>query len=398
MEYTSDSEIAVCNLATICLSAMVTRDKEREEKEQSERELYKFNFPRFRRVTSHVIKSLNKVLDTNYYPVEIAGKSNAKHRPIGLGVQGLADAFMMLRIPFESKEAAILNIDIFEVMYYEAMKQSCELAKEQGPYASFSGSPISEGKFQFDLWGVSPSYRQVTLEEWNTLRTDIMKHGIVNSLLITLPPTATTSAACGNYECTEPPTSNQYIRRTLAGEFIVVNKHLLKDLLALGLWDTKMQQDLIRYYGSVQSIDRIPAELKKLYKTVWEISQKTIIDLAADRGPFICQSQSMNIHIAEPTTAQMHQMHFYGWERGLKTGMYYLRTQPNVKPIQATLLDTNQAKPHEVSSSLSDNTKPKSIRSMDPLIGEIAQQSLITERFLIGSELGSACTNGACDA
>lgn len=365
MEFTSEEEIAVCNLATICLSSMVRVNEETK--------VPYFDFKRLEKVATHGIKSLNRVISVTHYPVADAKRSNIQHKPVGLGVQGLADAFMQLRLPFESEGAKELNKHIFEVIYYAALKESCEEAKRTGTYSSFAGSPISKGIFQFDLWGVVPTYKEVTKKQWDSLREAVKKYGVANSLLVTIPPTATTSSACGNYECIEPLTSNQYIRRTSAGDFVLVNKYLLKDLLSLGIWDKEMQEALTREYGSVQNIDRIPKDLKELYKTVWEISQKTVIDLAVDRGAFIDQSQSMNIHIAAPTVQQMHSLHMYAWKQGLKTGMYYLRTLPNVKPVQATV-------PIEHKTTV-----------------KIEESQRL--RFAPGSAIGSSCSaDGSCDA
>lgn len=319
MEYTSSNEVAVCNLASLALPRYVSDQQ--------------FDFQKLYEVTKIVTKNLNKVIDANYYPIPETHNSNSKHRPIGLGVQGLADVFLLLRLPFESQEARILNSQIFETMYFAAMETSMELAKENGPYESFQGSPLSEGKFQFDLWNVSPSNRW----DWETLRKAVIKHGVRNSLLLAPMPTASTSQILGNNECFEPYTSNIYNRRVLSGEFAVVNKHLLKDLTDLGLWDPAMKNRLIAENGSVQNIPEIPDTLKDLYKTVWEIKQKTIVDMAADRGAFICQSQSLNLFMAEPSIAKLTSMHFYAWKKGLKTGMYYLRTQAAADAIKFTV-------------------------------------------------------------
>jgi ribonucleotide reductase alpha subunit len=261
------------------------------------------------------------VIDINYYPVEEARRSNMRHRPIGLGVQGLADVFIMLRMPFDSPEARGLNEDIFETIYYAAMESSMEQAKESGAYETFKGSPVSKGIFQFDMW----------------LKQDVKKHGVRNSLLVAPMPTASTSQILGNNECFEPYTSNVYTRRTLSGEFIMANKHLMKDLISLGLWSETMRQKLISTNGSVQSIPEIPQNIKDIYKTVWEISQKTIIDMSADRGAYICQSQSLNIHLTNPNFGKLTSMHFYAWKKGLKTGMYYLRSTAAADAIKFTL-------------------------------------------------------------
>jgi len=319
MEYTSSDEVAVCNLASIALNKFVN-DRE-------------FDFKKLFDITYTVTKNLNKVIDVNYYPVPEARKSNFRHRPIGIGVQGLADAFILLRLPFDSHEAKILNKNIFETIYFAALTASKDLAKQHGRYETFDGSPLSQGIMQFDMWGVQPTDRW----DWNHLRNEIREFGVRNSLLVAPMPTASTSQILGNNECFEPYTSNIYSRRTLSGEFAVVNKHLLQDLIEKNLWNDEMREELIRNNGSVQNIESIPDDLKALYKTVWEISQKVIIDMAADRGAFIDQSQSMNLFIEMPNFAKLTSMHFYAWEKGLKTGMYYLRTKAAADPIKFTI-------------------------------------------------------------
>jgi ribonucleoside-diphosphate reductase alpha chain len=325
IEYTSADEVAVCNLASIALPKFI---------EKNERGFYYFNHQKLAEVTKVATKNLNKIIDLNYYPVEEARRSNLRHRPIGLGVQGLADAFILLRMPFESDEARQLNTDIFETIYFAAMQASMEEAKKHGHYETFPGSPLSQGKFQFDLWGVKP---QSGRWDWEALRQDVMKHGARNSLLLAPMPTASTSQILGNNECFEPFTSNIYVRRVLSGEFVVVNKYLLKDLVKLNLWNDVMKNKLIAHNGSVQGISEIPAHIRELYKTVWEIKQKTIIDMAADRGAYICQSQSLNIHIQDPNFGKLTSMHFYAWKKGLKTGMYYLRTKAAADAIKFTV-------------------------------------------------------------
>ena len=319
MEYTNADEVAVCNLASLALPRYVSSGG--------------FDFQKLYEVTKIVTRNLNKIIDGNYYPIPETKTSNDRHRPIGLGVQGLADVFLLLRLPFESPEARRLNKDIFETIYFASMEASMDLAKEQGAYSSFAGSPLSEGKFQFDLWQVVPSDRW----DWEKLRQEVMTHGVRNSLLLAPMPTASTSQILGNNECFEPYTSNIYNRRVLSGEFVVVNKFLLKDLIELGLWNPTMKNKLIAENGSVQNIPKIPTELKELYKTVWEIKQKTIIDMAAERGAFICQSQSLNLFMAEPNLAKLTSMHFHAWKSGLKTGMYYLRTKAAVDAIKFTV-------------------------------------------------------------
>lgn len=324
VEYTSPEEVAVCNLASINLSAFVT---------ESSINGKSFDFQKLYEVTKVVAKNLNKVIDVNFYPVPEARNSNLKHRPIGIGVQGLADAFAKLRYPFESEEAIQLNKDIFETIYYASIEASTEMAEIDGPYSTYEGSPISKGILQPDMWGVTPSSRW----NWEALRSRVAQYGVRNSLMVSPMPTASTAQIMGNNESTEPFTSNMYNRRVLAGEFTVVNKYLLKDLVDRGLWTPEIRNLIIAEKGSIQNISIIPEDIRNLYKTVWEIKQKVIIDMAADRGAFICQSQSLNIHIAEPSTARLTSMHFYAWKKGLKTGMYYLRTRPKADAIQFTV-------------------------------------------------------------
>lgn len=327
LEYTSPDEVAVCNLASISLPKFVENKK--------------FNFKKLAEVTRVITRNLNRIIDINYYPIAEAQNSNFRHRPIGIGVQGLADAFILMRMPFDSPEARQLNIEIFETIYYAALSESCELAKRHGSYESFKGSPTSKGIFQFDLWGVTPSSGKW---DWEQLRSEVIKHGLRNSLLLAPMPTASTSQILGNNECFEPYTSNFYTRRTLSGEYIVINKHLLEDLVRLKLWNQEMKEMLMVHNGSIQQIPGIPQELKNLYKTVWEISQKAVIDMAADRGAFICQSQSLNLFLDGATVNKLGSMHFYAWKKGLKTGMYYLRTKPAVDPIKFTLSEKHQRK------------------------------------------------------
>ncbi len=319
IEYTSPDEVAVCNLASVALPRYVINGK--------------FDHDKLYEVTYEVTRNLNKIIDNNYYPVEEAKNSNLRHRPIGLGVQGLADVFILLRLPFESELAKLLNRNIFETMYFAAMTASMDLAKEEGYYESFPGSPLSKGIFQFDMWNVQPTDRW----DWEALRKDVVKHGVRNSLLMAPMPTASTSQILGNNECFEPYTSNIYTRRVLSGEFIIVNKHLLKDLIHLGLWNNDMKNRIISANGSIQNIDAIPTEIKELYKTVWEIKQRTLIDMAADRGAYICQSQSLNLFVDTPSPSKLTSMHFYGWKKGLKTGMYYLRSQAATQAVQFTI-------------------------------------------------------------
>ena len=321
MEYTSPDEVAVCNLASLALPKFVTEDG-------------KFDHQKLYDITYVATKNLNKVIDINYYPVPEARNSNMRHRPIGLGVQGLADTFIMLRMPFESEEAQGLNRDIFETIYFAAMTASKDLAAKEGAYETFKGSPVSKGIFQFDMWGVTPSSGRW---DWDGLKKEVKKHGVRNSLLVAPMPTASTSQILGNNECFEPYTSNIYTRRVLSGDFIVVNKHLLKDLIKLGLWNDDMKNKMIIANGSIQNIPEIPQNIKDIYKTVWEISQKKILDMAADRGAYICQSQSLNVHIQDPNFGKLTSMHFYAWKKGLKTGMYYLRTKAAADAIKFTV-------------------------------------------------------------
>ncbi|MEJ6981918.1 ribonucleoside-diphosphate reductase subunit alpha [Pedobacter sp. P351] len=324
LEYTSADEIAVCNLASLALPRYITNGV--------------FDHQKLYEVTYQVTLNLNKIIDHNYYPVEEARNSNMRHRPVGLGVQGLADAFILLRLPFESDEAQQLNKEIFETIYFAAMTASKDLAIKEGAYESFKGSPLSKGQFQFDLWNVAPASNRW---DWDNLRLDVMNHGVRNSLLVAPMPTASTSQILGNNECFEPYTSNIYTRRVLSGEFMVVNKHLLKDLVNLGLWNNDMKNKIITANGSIQDIEEIPVEIKALYKTVWEIKMRTIIDMAADRGAYICQSQSLNLFINSPNSSKLTSMHFYAWKKGLKTGMYYLRTQAASQAVKFTV--ENQA-------------------------------------------------------
>ncbi|KAK6198148.1 ribonucleoside-diphosphate reductase large chain 1 [Scheffersomyces amazonensis] len=323
VEYSSPEEVAVCNLASIALPSFVEKD---------ENSLW-YNFEKLHDVTKVVTRNLNRIIDRNYYPVPEAKNSNMRNRPIALGVQGLADTFMALRLPFDSQQARELNIQIFETMYHGAVEASIELAQEEGPYATYEGSPASKGQLQFDLWNRKPT----ELWDWDALKEKLAKHGLRNSLLVAPMPTASTSQILGNNECFEPYTSNIYSRRVLAGEFQIVNPYLLRDLVDLGIWNDDMKNNIISNNGSIQSLTNVPDELKALYKTVWEISQKHIIDLAADRAAYIDQSQSLNIHIKDPTMGKLTSMHFYGWKKGLKTGMYYLRTQAAAAAIQFTV-------------------------------------------------------------
>ncbi|XP_015786367.1 ribonucleoside-diphosphate reductase large subunit isoform X1 [Tetranychus urticae] len=320
VEYSAPDEVAVCNLASIALKKFVTEEQ-------------KFDFARLKEVTKAVTRNLNKIIEINFYPLKEASYSNKKNRPIGLGVQGLADAFLLMRYPFDSPEARKLNVQIFETIYYGALEASCELAEELGPYETYAGSPASKGILQYDMWGVTPS----NLWDWTELKSKIAKHGLRNSLLLAPMPTASTAQILGNNESIEPYTSNIYTRRVLSGEFQVVNHHLVKDLTDRELWNEDMREQIIYHRGSIQAIEGIPEDIKQLYRTVWEIPQKNILEMAAERGAFIDQSQSLNIHFERPSVAKMTSMHFYGWELGLKTGMYYLRSKPAANAIQFTV-------------------------------------------------------------
>jgi ribonucleotide reductase alpha subunit len=338
MEVSTPDETAVCNLASICLPTFIEKDQ--------------FNFMKLYEVARVVTRNLNRVIDENFYPTEAARKSNMRHRPIAIGVQGLADVFMMLSITFDDEKARKLNKGIFEAIYHAALTESCELAKKDGPYETFKGSPASEGIFQPDMWGVESN------DFWNEIRDQVKTHGLRNSLLVAPMPTASTAQIMGNNEAFEPYTTNIYLRRTLAGEFVMVNKHLVRDLQKLGLWNPQIKTEIIRHGGSIQTIPDVPENLKAVYRTVWEIPQKSILDMAADRGAYIDQSQSLNIFMENPTQAKLSSMHMYGWKKGLKTGMYYLRTRAKAKPIQVTVPvrgDKHPPTPEEVQACRLDN-------------------------------------------
>ena len=345
IEYTAPDEIAVCNLASIALPKYVTEEGT-------------FDHDKLFEVTYQATLNLNRIIDENYYPVEEGKNSNMRHRPIGLGVQGLADAFILMGLPFESEGARALNREVFETMYYAAMTASKDLAKELGAYESYAGSPVSKGIFQFDMWDVTPTARW----EWDVLKEEVKQYGVRNSLLLAPMPTASTAQILGNNECFEPYTSNIYTRRVLSGEFIVVNKHLLKDLVREGMWNKDIRQKIMTANGSIQNINEIPQRLKDLYKTAWEISQKAIIELAADRGAYICQSQSLNIFMENANFGKLTSMHFYGWEKGLKTGMYYLRTKAATDAIKFTV---DKAVAEEPSAQLIEDQQAAIACSLD---------------------------------
>ncbi|MDC1211965.1 ribonucleoside-diphosphate reductase subunit alpha [bacterium] len=352
MEYTAPDEVAVCNLASLALPKFVVDGK--------------FDHDRLFKITYVATKNLNKIIDRNYYPVPEAKNSNLRHRPIGLGVQGLADTFILMRYPFDSPEAKQLNKDIFETIYYAALTASKDLAKEHGAYETYEGSPISKGQFQFDMWNVEPGKRW----EWDVLREEIEEHGVRNSLLMAPMPTASTSQILGNNECIEPYTSNIYSRRTLSGEFAVVNKHLLRDLVKLNLWNDGLKNKLIAANGSVQEIDEIPDNLKELYKTAWEISQKVIIEMSADRGAYIDQSQSLNIFMENANFAKLTSMHFYGWKAGLKTGMYYLRTKAARDAIKFTIDKSKLEEPKKEGEPAKAEPEPATTKAISSEQGE----------------------------
>jgi ribonucleoside-diphosphate reductase alpha chain len=365
LEYTSPDEVAVCNLASIALPMFV------KDGSFDHQELYD--------VTIRATKNLNKVIDRNYYPVKEAENSNFRHRPIGLGVQGLADTFIKLRMPFTSDEAKTLNQEIFETLYFAALTASKEMAKFEGPYESYKGSPISKGDFQHNLWGIKDEELSGRWD-WTALRKEVKKHGVRNSLLVAPMPTASTSQILGNNECFEPYTSNIYTRRVLSGEFIVVNKHLLEDLVNLGLWDEDLKQEVMRATGSIQNIDNIPDDIKELYQTAWELSMKDIIDMSRQRGYFIDQSQSLNLFMEGATMAKLTSMHFYGWKSGLKTGMYYLRTKSAVDAIKFTLDKKKKEKTPEAATktvaaptaaTATASAKPAAVEPLTP--GELKE-------------------------
>jgi ribonucleoside-diphosphate reductase alpha chain len=362
MEYTAPDEVAVCNLASIALPRFIEDGQ--------------FNHQMLYEVTYKVTKNLNKVIDRNYYPVAEARNSNMRHRPVGLGVQGLADAFIALRYPFTSNEARQMNKDIFETIYFAALKSSCDLAKVDGKYESYEGSPMSKGEFQFNLWGVSEDALSGRWD-WKALRQEIAAHGVRNSLLVAPMPTASTSQILGNNECFEPYTTNIYTRRVLSGEFIVVNKHLLLDLVKLGLWNDEMKNAIMASNGSVQSIDAIPDNIKELYKTVWEMSMRDIIDMAADRGLFIDQSQSLNLFVEAPNMGKLTSMHFHAWKKGLKTGMYYLRTKAASAAIKFTVTKKAEEAPQvqEVAAGFTPAAaaEPVSAVSASPVAQPVAE-------------------------
>ena len=341
IEYSNEKEQAVCNLASVALPKYIEKNKDKKKF---------FNFEKLKEVVHQITLNLNKVIDVNFYPTEETKTSNMNHRPIGIGVQGLADTLAILGLPFDSDESRKLNRDIFETIYFAAASASNEMAKEDKPYSSFKGSPISKGLFQFDLWGVSPSNRH----DWGKLREQIIKNGVRNSLFVAPMPTASTAQVLGNNECFEPFTSNLYKRNTLGGEFIIINKYLIQDLINLNLWNDNMRLKMFESNGSVQDIAEVPDHVKNIYKTVWEIPQKVTIDMAADRGPFVCQSQSMNLFIKDVNVGKLNSAHFYTWGKGLKTGMYYLRTLGKTEAIKTLGVSSSSSENAEVACSINN--------------------------------------------
>jgi ribonucleoside-diphosphate reductase alpha chain len=342
-EYSDAKEYACCVLASIALPNFVSD------------ETRVIDYERLEEVVEVIVRNLNRVIDINYYPVPETERSNKRHRPLGIGVQGLADLFIKMRVPFDSEEARLINRDLFESIYYFAIKASVKIAREFVPYSTFEGSPISRGEFQFDLWGVQPSGRY----NWSELRREIAQYGIRNSLLIALMPTASTSQILGNNECIEPYTSNIYSRRTIAGDFIIVNKYLVRDLMGLGLWSTAMKNKIIANNGSVVNIEEIPENIKQLYKTAWEIKQKAIIQLSIDRGPFVCQTTSMNLFFQNPDYNKLTSAFFYGWKNRIKTGCYYIRSQPTAEAQKFTI------EPENINKNMNENNKQVAICTLD---------------------------------
>uniref|UniRef100_A0A6C0IF41 ribonucleoside-diphosphate reductase n=1 Tax=viral metagenome TaxID=1070528 RepID=A0A6C0IF41_9ZZZZ len=365
LEYSSPEETAVCNLASIGLPTFVKDEMITHNDGISYKEKV-FDFEKLKKVVRIIVRNLNKVIDINYYPTKETKVSNMRHRPIGIGVQGLADVFALLKMSWESKEASELNKKIFEHIYYASLETSMELAKKDGPYESFQGSPASKGILQFDMWSVKPSD---TLE-WDKLKKQVVKHGLRNSLLVAPMPTASTSQILGFNECFEPITTNIYSRRTLAGEFIVINKYLMKELLDMGVWNDIMKQKIIAHNGSIQLLDELPLEMRNRYKTSWELSQKILIDMAADRGAYICQSQSLNLFVADPNYAKLTSMHFYAWKKGLKTGCYYLRTKA---PVAAQKFTVEPVLPVDETSD--DKKKRERKELLDKLASEYEEES-----------------------
>jgi ribonucleoside-diphosphate reductase subunit M1 len=372
VEYTSPEEVAVCNLASIGLPVFIEDGV--------------FDHNKLKSVTKVITRNLNKVIDVNFYPVPEAKLSNLRHRPIGIGVQGLADVFQVLGMPFDSEEAKVLNRDIMETIYFGAVEASMELAREEGAYETYQGSPASKGILQYDMWDQKPSDRW----DWAGLKAQIAKHGMRNSLLLAPMPTASTSQILGNNECFEPYTSNIYTRRVMSGEFAVVNPHLLKELVDMGLWNKSMKNRILANGGSVQGIPEIPKKMQEVYKTVWELKMRTLIDMAADRGAFIDQSQSLNLFVAAPTTSKLTSMHFYSWKQGLKTGCYYLRTRPAADAIQFTVDAEAVAQSKGLANK--ENISPQRSSSATPEEDEMAAMQLAAAKLACSLQNKEACT------
>ena len=372
VEYTSPEEVAVCNLASIGLPVFIEDGV--------------FDHNKLKSVTKVITRNLNKVIDVNFYPVPEAKLSNLRHRPIGIGVQGLADVFQVLGMPFDSEEAKVLNRDIMETIYFGAVEASMELAREEGAYETYQGSPASKGILQYDMWDQKPSDRW----DWAGLKAQIAEHGMRNSLLLAPMPTASTSQILGNNECFEPYTSNIYTRRVMSGEFAVVNPHLLKELVDMGLWNKSMKNRILANGGSVQGIPEIPKKMQEVYKTVWELKMRTLIDMAADRGAFIDQSQSLNLFVAAPTTSKLTSMHFYSWKQGLKTGCYYLRTRPAADAIQFTVDAEAVAQSKGLANK--ENISPQRSSSTTPEEDEMAAMQLAAAKLACSLQNKEACT------
>lgn len=400
VQYTSPTEVAVCNLASIALPSFVSN---------ANGELH-FDFHKLHDVTKHVAYNLNRIIDINFYPLKEAQRSNSRHRPIAIGVQGLADTFFKLRLPaFDSPEAKTLNKQVFETIYHAALEASVEMAKTDGPYETFKGSPASNGQLQFDLWDKDNASKfACDLWDWELLKENVKKHGLRNSLLVGPMPTASTSQILGFSECFEPYTSNIYTRRVLSGEFQIVNEHLIEELVELGIWSEKLKSSIVANGGSVQGLEQIPPQLQKRYRTVWEISQKSLIDMAADRGRFIDQSQSLNIYFANPTMAKLTSMHFYAWQKGLKTGMYYLRTKPAAQPQQVTVEETDKSQLDKESSSSVLERKVQLAASLKRPVTNGSSHNLVPsdahttngtakKRRLSTTSRTRSCTKDACD-
>eukprot|EP00461_Guttulinopsis_vulgaris_P002759 UN02760 len=388
IEYTAPDEVAVCNLASISLPRFLVRDH----KSPSG---WRFDFEELIRVTKVITKNLNRIIDINYYPVPAAEKSNKNHRPIGLGVQGMADTFITLRLPYESEAAQRLNLQIFATIYYAACLSSCEIAQVDGPYSTYQGSPVSKGLLQYDMWGVTQPETVNGLLKWDELKAKIKQYGIRNSLLVAPMPTASTSQILGNNESFEPYTSNLYVRRTLAGDFICATKRLLKDLIERGLWSESLKAKLMAANGSVQHIPEIPQDLRELYKTVWEMNGKTLIQMAAARGAYIDQSQSFNVHMTDVTQQKLTAMHFFGWRSGLKTGLYYLRTRAATDAIKFTL-DPEVVKAMQLAQQQQHTVTPNTVQLLQPIAAtpEVTGSGMVVPTIVASTSIPHTTTNG----